>query len=101
MRSHHWSWWAARASKTPAVASRWTASAYQTARAAAPSPVDSYNHFAVVSHKTPRDVDRVCAAVADGARPMTGPMPWRQNDVSAASVVVLPEPAGPTSTSSA
>src|SRR5665647_1294429 len=85
---------------TPAVASRWTASAYRTARAAAPSPADSYSHFAVVSHVTPRDADRVCAAVADGARPTTGPRLACQKEVSAARVVVLPEPAGPTMTSS-
>ncbi len=66
----------------------------------APSPVDSCSHFAVVSHGTPSDSASARAAVADGASPTTDPIPCPQKEVSAARVVVLPDPAGPTSTSS-
>ncbi|OIQ71899.1 hypothetical protein GALL_464780 [mine drainage metagenome] len=71
------------------------------ARRVAPGPVDSYNHFAVFSHPTPRASASSAAAVADGANPRTVPRPWvcSHTVLSAARVVVLPVPAGPTSTS--
>ena len=61
----------------------------------------SCNHLAVVSVVMPSSSARTCAAAAEGASPITEPGPcsasqaWR----SARSAVVLPAPAGPTSTS--
>ena len=45
--------------------------------------------------------DSSCAAFADGANPITEPGPWSASHtaLSARMVVVLPDPAGPTSTS--
>ncbi|GIG29542.1 hypothetical protein Cma02nite_21420 [Cellulomonas marina] len=55
--------------------------------------------LAVVSHPIPTLWDRVWTAVADGARRTTGPTVPCQKSVSARRVVVLPEPAGPSSAS--
>ena len=60
------------------------------------------HHFAVFSVPIPRSSARTWAATADGARPTTEPEPCSASHArrSAFMAVVLPAPAGPTSTSS-
>jgi hypothetical protein len=60
------------------------------------------HHFAVFSVAIPRSSARTWAATADGASPTTEPEPCSASQArrSAFMAVVLPAPAGPTSTSS-
>ena len=73
-----------------------------SARRWAPGPEDSCNHLALFSQSMPSASARFAAAEADGASPMTDPVPcscsqtWRR----VCRVAVFPEPAGPTSRSS-
>ena len=70
-------------------------------RCAAPGPSASCSHLAVFSHGMDSAAASSAAAVADGARPTTVPRPWTVSQAAriAIRVVVLPVPAGPTSTS--
>ena len=59
------------------------------------------SHLAVFSVSIPSSAARTSAAAAEGARPITepGPCSASQTARSPAMVVLLPVPAGPTSTS--
>ena len=59
------------------------------------------SHWAVLSVTMPRSAARTCAAFADGASPTTVPGPYSASHIARtpAMDVVLPVPAGPTSTS--
>src|SRR5699024_4637601 len=64
---------------------------------AAPSPMDSYNHFETLSVATSSSLPNTRAATAEGANPTTEDEPWccDQMSLTAAIADVLPVPAGP------